>query len=474
MSSPRIILALYPQLLWTESTFVEDYGLLLEDDTIVAVEEASKLRQRVAKRKEQGQYVTSRRLPSKALIPGLVNTHSHAFQRGIRGRTEYPQNKAASGREDFWSWRGVMYDTATRLSPEDVEALSLACYVEMVKAGYTRVGEFHYIHHQPDGTPYSDPNELAWRVLRGARGAGIGVTMLRAYYRRAGVGRPQPEGAQRMFSDQKLEDYFSALQSLRDSGCEVAVTPHSIRAVGSPELSELIAYSAAENLPFHIHIAEQPKEIEESLQEHDCRPVELLDSLGGLNERSCLVHAIHLSQSEIQAIGQGRCFIASCPTTERNLGDGTVPAKALLEAGARFTFGSDSQCQIAPFEEARQLEYHLRLKQGSRSVLYGDNDEAGKRLMECLTSCGWHSLGRQDAGRLAPGQRSDLVAIDLEDLALAGWSPQSLALDLVFSASPQSVSDVWVAGQEVVVDGIHRAQKQATSALTRVLGKLRE
>lgn len=473
MSSPRIILALYPQLLWSESSFREDFALLVEDDRIVAVDSSATIREQVAQRKDQGQYVTTRRLVGKALIPGLVNTHSHAFQRGIRGRTEYPRG-GGDEREDFWSWRGVMYNTASQLSPEDVEALALGCYVEMVKAGYTRVGEFHYIHHQPDGTPYQDRNELAWRVLRGARGAGIRVTMLRAYYRRAGVGRPQPEGAQRMFCDQRLDHYFEDLEAIQSSGCSVAVTPHSVRAVESPELAELIGYSDRHKLPFHIHVSEQPREIEECLQEHQCRPVELLQRLNGLSERSCLVHAIHLQPNEIEAIGQNRCFIASCPTTERNLGDGIVPAKALIQAGARFTFGSDSQCQLAPFEEARQLEYHLRLRDGTRSVLFRDHHEAGTRLLEMLTTNGHRSLGDPRAGHLAAGQTSDLVAIDLNHLALVGWSPESLALDLVFSAVPGCVSDVWIGGVEVVVDGHHRTQEQAVLGLTRVLKKLRQ
>lgn len=448
-------------------------GLLLEDDHIVAVEGRTKIEELVAQRCADGQYVTTRRLPGKALIPGLVNTHSHAFQRGIRGRTEFPNGGGDGAREDFWSWRGVMYDTATRLSPEDVEALAFACYVEMVKAGTTRVGEFHYLHHQPDGTPYEDPNELAWRVLSGARGAGIGVTMLRSYYRRAGVGRPQPEGAQRMFSDRKIEDYFAAIEAIQSSGCEVGVTPHSVRAVTAPELEQLAQYSSSKELPLHIHVSEQPKEIEECLQEHDCRPVELLERLGALSSRACLVHAIHLTEGEIAAIGEANCFIASCPTTERNLGDGIVPARALAQAGARFTFGSDSQCQIAPFEEARQLEYHLRLRDCSRSVLYADDQTAGKRLMGALTVDGWASLGRQQAGLLEAGHQADLVAVDLKHLALAGWSPDSLALDLVFSAVPGCVTDVWIGGTEVVADGFHRAQEQAAMALARVLKKLR-
>lgn len=470
MSSPRIIHALFPDLLYRQDQFQSGMGLLVEDQSIAQVLSHEELRREVERRREEGEYVTSRLLKGKALLPGLVNTHSHAFQRGIRGRTEYPLQPNQG--DDFWSWRAVMYEAADRLSPEDVEALALALYVEMTKAGITQVGEFHYLHHQNDGTPYDDPNELAWRVLRASRGAGLRLTMLRSFYQRAGVGRPEPEGAQRRFCDPNLDFYLNSLQTLADSGCPVAVTPHSIRAVAAPELSELIALAKRQGWPLHLHISEQQREVEESLQEYGRRPVEQLAELGGLGPSTTLVHAIHLTEAEITAIGEAECSIASCPTTERNLGDGIVPAEALLGAGARFTFGTDSQCQVAPFEDARQLEYHRRLQSQARSLLFPDQKTASRELLSMLTVNGWRSLGGE-GGRLAQGQPSDLVAVDLNHLSIAGWSSESLALDLVFSASAEVITDVWVGGVEVVCERFHRAQEQAAEGLARVLTKLR-
>ncbi|MCA9781145.1 MAG: amidohydrolase family protein, partial [Candidatus Eremiobacteraeota bacterium] len=291
---------------------------------------------------------------------------------------------------------------------------------------------------------------------------------------RAGVGRPQPEGAQKIFCDPDIDFYLETLERLQSEGIPVGVTPHSIRAVPRPDLERLVTYAREKSLPFHIHVSEQRKEIDESLEEYGLRPVELLAEIGALGPSTTLVHAIHLQENEIQAIGKSGTNIASCPTTERNLGDGIVAARELLEAGARFTFGTDSQCQICLPEDARQLEYHLRLQTQSRSVLFGDDREAAAQAISMLTENGAKSLGVTDAGRLEAGYQADLVALDLEHLALAGATPESLPLDLVFSFVPGVVTDVWCQGIEVVSHGFHRAEKQALDNLKRVMNKLRE
>ena len=473
MDQPQILHALFPELLWHKDRFHSDFGILISERGILSVCSRTELEAEITSRKERGQYVTLRRLPQRALIPGFVNTHSHAFQRAIRGRTEYPRQGKA-GQEDFWSWRGLMYHAASRLNPQEIEAISQAVFVEMVKSGITRVGEFHYLHHQADGTPYENPDELAQRVLRGARCAGISVTLLRSFYQRAGVGRPQPEGAQKIFCDPGIDFYLETLERLQSEGIPVGVTPHSIRAVPRPDLERLVTYAREKSLPFHIHVSEQRKEIDESLEEYGLRPVELLAEIGALGPSTTLVHAIHLNENEIQAIGKSGANIASCPTTERNLGDGIVAARELLEAGARFTFGTDSQCQICLPEDARQLEYHLRLQTQSRSVLFGDSREAAAQAMQMLTENGAKSLGVTDAGLLEAGYQADLVALDLEHLALAGATPESLPLDIVFSFVPGVVTDVWCQGIEVVSHGFHRAEKQAQDNLRRVMNKLRE
>lgn len=472
MNPPTLNTALYPSLLWYQGRFQPDMGILFNEHQIEEVRPAQELRQSVEEARAQGRYITTRRLADRAVLPGMVNTHSHAFQRSIRGRTEYP-GAQAGGPEDFWSWRGLMYQAALHLSPQDVEAVSQAVFVEMVKAGITRVGEFHYLHHQPDGKLYPEPDELTHRVLSAARSAGIKTTLLRSYYQRAGVGRPHPEGAQRIFCDPSLDFYLETLERLQQAGVEVGVTPHSIRAVARPELERLAEYARRHGLPFHLHANEQEKEIEESLQEYGKRPIELLDEIGALGPATTLVHAIHLNQNEIALLGHHRCFIASCPTTERNLGDGIVPADELRKAGARLTFGTDSQCQIAPWEDARQLEYHLRLRDKLRSLLFSEAEEAGRAYLEMLTVEGALALGQQTCGRLQSGYASDLIAVNLEHLSLAGCTASSLPLDLVFSGQPSAVSDVWVAGSEVVTEGYHRAEKQAQTNLGRVLKKLR-
>jgi formimidoylglutamate deiminase len=473
MDQPQILNALFPELLWHKERFRSDHGILISERGILSVAPASELENEVARRQAKGEYVTNRRLSRRALIPGFVNTHSHAFQRAIRGRTEYPRQGKA-GQEDFWSWRGLMYHAASLLDPQEIEAISQAVFVEMVKSGITRVGEFHYLHHRPDGTPYQNPDELAHRVLSGAGSAGLSVTLLRSFYQRAGVGRPQAEGAQKIFCDPGLDYYFETLERLRSDGIRVGVTPHSVRAVPRADLERLVAYAREKSLPFHIHVSEQRKEIEECLQEYGVRPVELLSEIGALGPATTLVHAIHLDRNEIQAVGESGASVASCPTTERNLGDGIVAARELLEAGAKFTFGTDSQCQICLPEDARQLEYHLRLQTQSRSVLFGDDEEAAARMMSMLTVNGARSLGVMDAGLLEEGYQADLVALDLDHLALAGCSPESLPLDIIFSFLPGLVTDVWCQGVEVVSHRHHRAENQARDNLRRVMSKLRE
>ena len=472
MSETRILHALFPELLWTEGRFLSDRAVLIGDTKILAIDTHDAIRARIESLQAQDRYVSFRHLKTKALLPGFVNAHSHAFQRGIRGRTEYPM--AQGGQEDFWSWRSLMYRAAEIMSPEDVEGIALAAFVEMTKTGFTHVGEFHYLHHRADGSAYDNPDEMSLRIGRAAQIAGIELTLLRTFYQRAGVERPHPEGAQRMFSDPSVDAYISSLDRLREGGYKVGVTPHSIRAVTKEALIQLGEYAQKHELPFHIHVSEQQKEIEECQAEYGCRPVELLEQLGLLGPQTTLVHAIHLNKNEIEMIGQKQCTVCSCPTTERNLGDGIVPAAALLSAGAKFVVGTDSQCQLSPFEETRQLEYHLRLRDQARSLLFNSSEQAGRGFLEMLTTNGWASLGQgPEGGRIIPGQRADLVSVDLNHLSLAGSDPESLALDLVFSAHPAVVQDVWVRGVEVVCDGFHRAQEQAVDHLRRVMSKLR-
>lgn len=416
-----------------------------------------------------------RRMAGRILLPGLVNGHSHAFQRLIRGRTEYVA--AGAGRDDFWSWRELMYRAAERMDPEDVYVASRQAFVEMARAGITAVGEFHYLHHAPDGTPYGDRLELARQVVRAAREVGLRICLLRVGYARAGHGVP-PNPRQRRFIDPGPEHFLGDAQALaramrQDPLVTVGVAPHSVRAVPRPWLEATAA--AQDRFPaVHMHVAEQPKEIEACLAEHGRRPVELLAEVGLLGPRFTGVHGIHLSEGEVALLGAARALVCACPSTERNLGDGVVPADALLGAGVRVSLGSDSQATIDLLDEARQLESHLRLVRMRRAVLDpggGRVEGLGLRLLEAATVSGAESLGL-DTGRLAPGRPADFFTVDLAHPTLAGADASSLVPALVFGAPQDAVREVAVAGRFVVEEGRHPLAEDSSRAFTSLSRRL--
>ena len=292
-------------------------------------------------------------LPGTLLLPGFVNCHSHAFQRVIRSRTEAlaPGHQA----DDFWSWRESMYFAASTLSPEDLYVVSRQAFLEMARAGITTVGEFHYLHHQADGTPYDDPSLLALQVIRAARDVGLRIVLLRVGYARAGF-QTTENPRQRRFIDANVDAYLKRVDSLRmaigeDDLVTVGLAPHSVRAVPREWLAE-IAKAAPLELT-HFHVAEQPAEVQACLNETGLRPVELLEACGLLHERATLVHAVHLTPGEISTAGRRAVNVCACPSTERNLGDGVVLADALAAAGASLCLGSDSQAQIDLLDEHR-------------------------------------------------------------------------------------------------------------------------
>jgi formimidoylglutamate deiminase len=407
------------------------------------------------------------RLPGRALLPGLVNGHSHAFQRLIRGRTEY----VASGRErdDFWSWREAMYRAAEALTPEEVYVASRQAFVEMVLAGTTTVGEFHYIHHQSDGTPYADRNALAHAVIRAARDVGLRICLLRVGYARAGFRVPE-NPRQRRFIDPDVDTFLATTEALAldvrvDPGVSVGLAPHSVRAV-TREWLEAIARSAPRGMPVHMHVAEQPKEIEASLAEHGRRPVELLADVGLLGPAFTAVHGVHLTDAEVALLGRAKATVCACPSTERNLGDGIVAADALVAAGARVCFGSDSQTGVDLLDEARQLEQHLRLARLRRAVLdpgTGTMDGLAARLLDMATVSGARSLGL-DTGALVPGTPADFFTVDVAHPSLVGAGPASLLPGIVFGATSGAVREVAVAGRLVVKDGQHALTEESGRA----------
>lgn len=413
------------------------------------------------------------RLPRRVLLPGFVNGHSHTFQRAIRGRAEYRSSGRAQ--DDFWTWREEMYAAALRLTPEDVQAVAEMAFLEMALAGITTVGEFHYLHHPAEGGRYADPDELARRVIAAADSTGMRIVLLRVAYARGGHDRPL-EARQVRFGDREPEEAIASIDRLASEGVRVGLAPHSVRAVPLAWLRTLGAAAAERRIPLHMHLSEQPREIEECVQEHGVRPTELVAREGLLDRRFTGVHGVHLTDAEIALLGDAGATICACPTTERNLGDGIVPAADLLRAGAAISFGTDSQIEIAPLQDARALEYHLRLQRLERAVLgdpAGDAtpDGIASRLLGAATVAGARSLG-VDAGRIAVGAEGDLVAIDRDDPSICGASVDTLLANLVFSMERAAIREVWIGGRQVVRGGRHPAQERVVATFEKTMQRL--
>jgi len=407
-------------------------------------------------------------MKGKALLPGFVNAHSHSFQRLIRGRAE---SRAVSGK-DFWSWRNTMYQAATPLSPEEVYDVARMCFLEMARSGITTVGEFHYLHNTPDGTPYDDPNLIAREVIAAAQSIGLRIVLLRSAYLRSGYQLPPDPGQRRFFEN--VEAFLSNIASLRASYPENAadvrfgVAPHSIRGVPLDELHEIVSWARSNFLPIHMHVAEQIAENVECQREYGYTPVELLAREELLGKDFVAVHAIHLSLEEIATFAKTQAIVCSCPTTERNLGDGIVRVDALMKLGVRHALGSDSQAQIDSLEDARQLDYHLRLAQQQRAVLDQIDDcPIAKRLFDCATVHGAHALA-VESGSLRPGEYGDLVSIDLEDISVAGHTPDTLLPLIVFGANRTTIRDVIVNGKTILQNGHHPLEEEIVSRYAQV------
>lgn len=404
------------------------------------------------------------RLPGKALLPGLINGHSHAFQRVLRGRTEHP---TGADRDSFWTWRESMYFAANRLSPQGLYHASRMAFLEMVLAGITTVGEFHYVH----GIPGSgrDGNELALLVIRAARETGLRIALLRTAYARSGWNKPDNPG-QAPFLTPRVEDFIADTEALRaslaDSGhAWVGVAPHSLRAVPLDYVREVVKYAQTCQIPVHMHVSEQPADVESCIAEHGMRPVELLDRNRLLDSRFTAVHAIHVTQEEIFALARAGSTVCACPTTERNLGDGPVPADRLLASDVAISLGSDSNVQIDLFEDARELEYHLRMVKLQRALL------AAKSLFFCATEAGATSLAAP-GGSLEPGRAADFFTVALDDPSLAGASPESLLSNIVFSAERGAVRDVVVGGKYIVRNGVHPLAGDIVQEFSRMQAEL--
>jgi formimidoylglutamate deiminase len=356
----------------------------------------------------------------------MVNAHSHAFQRDLRGIAERP----GPADDDFWSWREAMYRLAGEHDPASMRDAAGRVYAEMAAAGYGAVGEFHYVHHRPDGTPYDDPNAMAIAVAEAALAAGLRIVLLPAAYHRAGPGLP-PTAGQRRFCDPDAETFLARVDALREwaagrDGVGVGVAAHSVRAVPASWLEAIAAYAERHGLVRHVHAHEQPRELEECRAEHGVSPIELLHRCGFLGPRASVVHGIHVDDGDVRRLVESGTIVVTCPTTEGSLGDGTLPALTYRDAGVRLAIGSDSQVRVDPFEEARELETLARRERRTRHALlatYGD-------LWGELARNGRASLGLGDEDTAA-----GTIAVDRDHPDLRGIAEADLPLAVATCAS---------------------------------------
>ncbi len=410
------------------------------------------------------------RMPG-AMLPGMANLHSHAFQRAMAGLGE---EAARCGQDSFWTWRETMYRFLERLRPRDVAAVASQLYLEMLKAGYTAVGEFHYLHHQADGTPYDDPAEMSWRILEAAGRTGIAMTLLPVLYSCGGFGgRPPSPGQRRFVLD--AEGYARLWETLRaGTAARLGIAPHSLRAVTREGLGEALA--AVEGMdpdaPVHIHIAEQIREVEDCRTWSRARPVEWLLGHFPVDESWCLVHATHVTAGEIAAVARRGAVAGLCPTTEANLGDGMFPLSSFLASRGVFGIGSDSHVSTSPVEELRWLEYVQRLRRRRRCVVSApDRRHAGEALWRAALEGGRRALA-QPVGRLEAGCRADFIVLDPDHPSLAGRRDGRLVDSFIFAAGGSPVRDVVVGGRHVIAGGRHALEDGIAGEYRAALDRL--
>jgi len=396
---------------------------------------------RFAKVRSDGEPHAGQEILSGVTLPGLANGHSHAFHRALRGRTH-------AGGGSFWTWRDQMYALAARLDPDSYLALARAVFAEMALAGYTVVGEFHYLHHDQRGRPYGDPNAMGAALIQAATEAGIRLTLLDVCYLAGGLtatGHLPLDPAQTRFTDGDVDHWQQRVSLLVDRDLvRIGAAVHSVRAVPAEALSTI--ENAAQQRPLHVHLSEQPAENAATQAYYGCTPTELLDDHGLLNARTTVVHATHLTDSDIKTLGANQTSACFCPTTERDLADGIGPARRLADAGSALTLGSDQHAVIDPFEELRGLEMDERLATGERGRFTpGD-------LMMIASAAGYRSLGWPGGGRIADGAVADFVVVRSDSVRTTGARPDQIG----YAATAADIDHVVVAGQVIVREGQHR------------------
>lgn len=405
------------------------------------------------------------------LLPGMPNLHSHAFQRAMAGLAEV----AGDPNDSFWTWRDLMYRLVGLITPDQLQVIARQLYIEMLKAGYTSVAEFHYVHHDSAGKPYADRTELARQISAAASASGIGLTLLPVLYSHSGFGGQAPNHGQRRFIN-STEQYLRLQQQL---GPLLAAQPaqhlglcfHSLRAVTPQQISEVLDASDR-HCPVHIHIAEQRKEVDDCLAWSGRRPLQWLYQHVPVDSRWCLVHATHAEADEVSAMARSGAVAGLCLTTEANLGDGLFPAVDFLAQGGRLGIGSDSHVSLSVVEELRWLEYGQRLRDQRRNRLYrSDQPRVGPTLFDAALAGGAQALG-QDIGQLAVGKRADWLVLDGQDPYLATSQGDAILNRWLFAGSDRQVRDVMVKGRWVVRQGRHALDEQSARDFAQVLRAL--
>lgn len=408
------------------------------------------------------------------LLPGMPNLHSHAFQRAMAGLAE----RATGEKDSFWTWRDVMYKFLEKLTPEDQGAIAAQLYVEMLKAGYTSVGEFHYVHHKQDGSPYDDRAATSRHIIEAAKSAGIAITHLPVLYAHGGFGgKPPTEGQKRFINSQtQILDIVSSLTDdfKGDPQVTVGLAHHSLRAVTPEMLKQATAAMQAINpsAPIHIHVAEQTKEVDDCIAWSGRRPVEWLLDNASVGPHWCLIHATHMTDSETRDLAHTGAVAGLCPTTEANLGDGLFNLPSYVAQGGAFGIGSDSHISVSPVEELRLLEYGQRLLRRERAVIKGqDQPSVGALLYKMALAGGTQALGRQ-SGAIAPGRRADFIALDTQTPALFSKERDILLDAFIFAGNINPVRHVIAGGQHVVKNFHHIAEEKIFSDYKTTLEKL--
>ncbi|WP_206483056.1 formimidoylglutamate deiminase [Thalassotalea sp. G2M2-11] len=408
------------------------------------------------------------------VIPGMVNCHSHAFQRAFAGFSE----QGSEGQDSFWTWRTIMYKFLRQLTVEHAQIIATQLYIEMLKMGYTRVAEFHYLHHALDGNNHDDLSAMAKAIFEAGDTSGIGLTLLPVLYRFSGFGPlPATEGQKRFINtteqfNQLVTECVQLSQNYRNTN--VGIAPHSLRAVDLPSLNSAVNHIRGidECAPIHIHIAEQQKEVDDCLAHYGKRPVQWLLDNFTLDPHWCLIHATHINEAERQGLAQSGAIAGICPTTEANLGDGVFPTAEYLAEKGNFAIGSDSHISVDPIEELRWLEYAQRLTKQQRAVLADTNTlSVGKNLWQRAARGGALST-HSNTGELAIGKQADLLVLDEDKLKLFAHSEQHLLDSVVFASQSNLVADVMVNGQWVVQAGKHVHENQSAEQFSELLSQL--